>query len=366
MGMKVLSVQKDLLLHNLEAVKQLVGVPVIPVLKGNAYGLGDCEVAKILYGAGVRQFACARMEEAERLAAALPEEAEILLLSPYSTQEDAEKIINLNLTAAIGSYDSAVLLNGLAEKSGVTCRVHIKFDTGMGRFGFLPSEADKAVQAVKYLKNLELAGCFSHLSNSFGRSRKSAQRQLALLNECVKTLRDAGVEPGIVHIANSPAALRSPDMRLDAVRIGSALLGRVAVRNRLGLKKVGRLESDITEIRWLPKGHNIGYADTYKTKTAKRIAVIQVGYADGVFVEKKRDTFRLRDILRYGYADAKLLFKKPWLTCEIKGRPARILGRVGFCNVVADVTDIECKPGDIAVFDVNPLYINANVERRYI
>jgi alanine racemase len=105
-----LVVQTDKLLHNLDALKVHCGVPCIPVLKGNAYGLGDIAVAKLLFDAGVHCFAVSRIEEAERLADAFPN-AEILLLTPYSNEQDAERIVNANITATIGSYDSAVLLN---------------------------------------------------------------------------------------------------------------------------------------------------------------------------------------------------------------------------------------------------------------
>lgn len=362
--MTALVVQKDFIVENYNAMKRVTGTAVIPVLKGNAYGLGDVDVAHILWDAGARLFAASRLEEALRLRGALPE-AEILLLSPYGAEEDAERIVASGITATVGSYESAVLLNGLAEKHGVKCRVHLKFDTGMGRFGFLPEEAEQAVKAAKYLQNLAVSGSFTHLSNCFGRNKKGVFKQLSLFNQCLKTLEDAGVSPGLRHIANSNAALLYPELRLDAVRAGSALLGRVGVRNKAGLKKVGYLQSTVCDTRWLPAGHNIGYANTFRTKKPMRVAVIPIGYADGVFTEKSRDAFRFRDILRYGWHDLGLLFRRK-LTCGIGGKKARIIGRIGLSSVEADVSAIECSPGDTAVFDVNPLLVNANVPRIYL
>ena len=363
--MTTLIVQKNAVVHNYNAIRQETGGIVIPVLKGNAYGLGDREIAQLLAAEGVSFFAVARLEEARRLAEVLPD-AEILLTTPYSTEDAAEEIVGLSLTATVGSYDSAVLLNGIAEKHGVKCRVHFKFDTGMGRFGFLPQEAEKAVQAARYLKNLEVCGCFTHLSNCFGKDKKGVFRQYEQFRGCVETLRAAGIDPGITHIANSAAALLYPQLRLDAVRVGSALLGRVSVKTKLDLIKVGRLESRVCEIRWLPAGHNIGYADTYRTKKPARIAVIPVGYADGLFTGKVRDTFRFRDVLRYGWQDFLSLFGRQRLSCCIGGKKVPILGRVGLCNVVADVSDVPCDAGDAASFEVNPLLINANVDRTYV
>lgn len=363
--MTTLVIQKDKLLSNYRTVCKTVGVQVIPVLKGNAYGLGDCETARLLYDEGARLFAVSRIEEAERLAAALPK-AEILLLTPYSAETDAQRIIAAGITATVGSSESAVLLNGLAEKAGVQCRVHLKFDTGMGRFGFLPEEAEKAAQAAKYLKNLTVCGCFSHLSNCFGHDKKGVMRQLEIFKKCVEIVRRSGIDPGLTHIANSAGALLYPELRLGAVRVGSALLGRISVKNRIGLKKVGRLESEICETRWLPAKHNIGYADTYRTKKPMRIAVVPVGYADGLFVGKIKDTFRFRDVLRYGFHDFRLLFHKEKLFCEIQGERVPVVGRVGLCNVVLDVSRLNCDAGDLVSFDTNPLLVNANVERRMV
>jgi alanine racemase len=365
-AMAVLVVQKDRILHNISVIKEQTGTLMIPVLSGNAMGLGDLEVARLLADTGVRLFAVSRIEEAVRIASVLPTDAEILLLLPYCTEETAEKIIGLSLTAAVGSYDSAVLLNGIAERSGVKCRVHLLFDTGLGHFGFLPEEADKAVQASKYLINLEVTGCFTELTDPSGRDKKNVLAQLAKFNKCVEILRKANINPGITHIANSAAAMLYPQLRLDAVRIGSALFGRVPAKKKQGLQRVGKLESSISELRWLPAGHNVGEYKTFKAKKPLHIAIIPFGYADGMCLEKGKDAFRLRDIIRYRRQALKLLFSRERLCCEIGGKKAPLLGSIGAYEVAADVSELDCHPGDAVSFDVNPLFVNANVERRYI
>ena len=364
--MAVLVVHKERILHNLSTLKERTGSLVIPVLSGNAMGLGDCEVAGLLAGSGVRLFAVSRLEEAERIASAVPPEAEILLLSPYSTESAAQKIVDLGLTAAIGSYDSAVLLNGIAERSNTKCRVHLLFDTGLGHFGFLPEEAEKAVQAAKYLKNLEVKGCFTGLTDTSGENKKGLFEQYERFTRCIETLRKANINPGMLHIANSAAALRYQSLRLDAVRVGSALFGLLPARKKLGLQKVGRLESAISDVRWLPAGRSIGNFGRYKAKKPVRIAVVPVGPADGLFVEKAKDSFRLRDILRYRRNDFALLFRREGLTCEIGGKKAPLVGAVGEYSIAVNVSDLDCSVGDTVAFDVNPIFINANVERRYI
>lgn len=363
--MSTLIVQKNLIVDNYHIMCGETGVKVIPMLKGNAYGLGDVEIARALYDAGVKMFSVSRLEEAMRLHEALPD-VEILLLTPYSTEKAANIITDIDITAAVGSYDSAVLLNGVAAKKDKKCRVHIAFDTGMGRSGFLPQEVEKAIQAAKYLTNLTVCGCFSHFSNCFGKSKKDVALQLEQFLKCTSALKSAGIDPGMCHIANSNASLLYPETRLNAVRTGSALLGRVGVKTKAPLKRVGALQCEICDTHWLPAGHNIGYGNTMKTKKALKIAVIPTGYADGLYVCKAKDTFRFRDVLRYGFQDFKYLFGSGKMYCKIKGKKARILGRIGFCNVVADISNIDCNAGDIAEFSINPMYVNTNVPRAYV
>ncbi|HCC00588.1 MAG TPA: hypothetical protein DEP42_05165, partial [Ruminococcaceae bacterium] len=218
---------------------------------------------------------------------------------------------------------------------------------------------------AKYLKNLEIVGCFSHISNCFGKNNKSVLLQLERFQKCCAALKDAEIDPGLLHIAASNAAILYPKARLGAVRCGSALLGRVGVPNQLGLQKVGELSCPISDIRWLPAKHSIGYGNTYITKKATRIAIIQTGYADGLFVEKKRDAFRTRDILRDGWHDLKALLLRRPLYCTINGQRCRLLGRIGMCSIVVDVSKVQCDPGTPAIFDTSPLMVNANVERVY-
>ena len=117
-------------------------------------------------------------------------------------------------------------------------------------------------------------------------------------------------------------------MHLDAVRIGSAFLGRILTENKLGLKKIAYLESNVIEVKTLPKGYNIGYANTYKTKRETKIAVIPVGYMDGFGVVKANDTYRIFDCIRYIYHDIRAIISDMKVYVEINGRKFPVLGRV--------------------------------------
>ena len=358
-------VQKDSIISNLKTIQKVVNVPIIAVLKGNGYGIGDAQFAKILLENGIKTLAVSRIEEAEVLVVNFPR-ADILLMSPYSTEKEADRIIDAGIIATVGSFESAVLLNGIAEARGVSVRVHIKIDTGMGRFGFLPEETNKVIEIHKFMTNLNVIGIFTHLSNCFDKGERAARAQYNTFTKFIEVLERAGVPSGIAHIANSSGALLYPWLRLDAVRIGSALLGRLSVHDRWGLKKVGKVECIVSDIRWLPKGHNIGYADTFKTKKPTKIAVIPAGYSDGLFMQRVPDTFRLRDILRYSLQNAVRLFKDNKLYCHIDGKKAAILGRIGLTSIVVDISNIECVIGQSVFFDVNLLFVDGRIERAYV
>ena len=160
-------------------------------------------------------------------------------------------------------------------------KVHIKIDTGFGRYGYLYTDTERIIKDIKELQKFAIIeGIFSHFSTSFYKE-KWTNLQYERFLEVLKTIEEHKINIPIKHISNSSAFIRFPQMGLSAVRIGSAFLGRVAVANKLGLKKIGYLESEISEIKTLPKGFNIGYSNTYTTKKETKVALVETGYAEG-------------------------------------------------------------------------------------
>lgn len=362
--MKRLVIETKLLLENIRIIQDKIGgASLIGVVKGNGYGLGAVELSNILLECGVSLLAVSTIEEATALRDA-GLDCEILLLSSFTDKDDVEKIADLSLTATIGSALAATALNTVAMERGSKIRAHLKIDTGFGRYGFLPEELPSLITVCEGLTNVEITGIFSHLSVSFDSETYCRQQLDAFLAVC-KGLSDNGIAYGMRHIANSCAAVRFPDMHLDAVRIGSAFLGRLPIKNRWNLKKIARFEATLDEIRWLPKGHNVGYANVCLLKKPARIAVVPLGGSDGFSLQKQRDAYRLRDRLRYLWNDTKFLLKPTRLSATVKGKKTPILGRVGLSNVMLDVTNVETSVGDIAVFPANPLYVDSAVERYY-
>lgn len=364
--MKKLVIEKEKLIENINNLKaraSKTNTRLIGVLKGNGYGLGILEFATLLGECGIDILAVSEFEEAKTLREG-GITSDIMLLSPMCDICEARRAVELDIICAIGSPESATILDLAAKEAERRVRAQIVLDTGFGRFGFLPDEVGYAAKIIADLENVEIVGTFSHLSFAFAKSEKYSYTQYKLFLKGVDELRAAGINTGMLHICNSCAFLRFSDMHLDAVRIGSAFLGRLPVPNVYGLHKIGYLESTICEVKTLPKGYNIGYANTFKTKTPTRIAVIPLGYMDGFGVQKVNDTFRFVDILRYMYHDFLSLFRRG-MTVEIGNHKCRVLGRISMFNIIADVTGIEAEVGNVVRAPCNPIMIDSSIAREY-
>jgi len=361
--MKRLIVEKDKLLNNIDCIKKMTTSTIIAVLKGNGYGLGIIEFGQFLLENGISFFAVSEIEEAITLRNN-GFVNNILLLTSTSIEEEAELIANYNVIPTIGSVNSAAVFNEVGKKLGRVIDVHLKIDTGFGRFGFLYNKISESFELLKSFENISIMGTYSHLSFSFAKKPKAVHLQLEKFLKCVEELNNNGIQTGIHHIANSCAFLRFESTHLDAVRIGSAFLGRVPIDNKYGLKKVGYMHSKIMELKELPKGHFIGYANTFKTSRATRIGIVPIGYKDGFGVEKTRDTFRFIDVLRYLYHDLKLFRKSIFVV--VNGNKAKILGRISMYNIIIDLTDIQAEIGDDVIVEINPVLIESSIKREFI
>lgn len=361
--MKSLIIEKDKLIKNIECIKGMTQAKVIAVLKGNGYGLGLLEFAKVLIENDIDFFAVSDLEEA-LLLRRNGFSNKILLLTSTCLEEELDLIAINDIIPTIGSVNCAVAVNETGKKLDRLIDVHLKIDTGFGRFGFLSEQIDNFYSLLKSLENINITGTYSHLSFSFTKKPKAIHLQFDKFIKCIEGLKANGVETGILHIANSCAFLRFEGLHLDAVRIGSAFLGRIPIENKYGLNKIGYLKSKLIEFKDLPQGHFIGYANTYKTKRATRIGIVPVGYKDGFGVEKTKDTFRFRDVLRYIYNDLKLYKKQ--LFVRINGKKVRILGRISMFNIIVDLTGLETEIGDDVILEINPVLIESSICREYI
>lgn len=343
--MNKLIINKKDLIHNINTIKEQVtdkNYTIIGVVKGNGYGLGLKEYANFLIDNGIKMLAVATNFEAVKLRE-LNKEVDILNMSSTSIKEEIEELVDNNIIITIGSKMSAEIANEIA-KTGKTIRAHIKIDTGFGRYGFLHQNKEEILNTLKKLDtNIKIEGIFSHFSLAYYKNNETTINQYNNFLDVVKYLENENIEFKMKHICNSPAFINYPEMRLNSARIGSAFLGRVDVPSNLGLKKIGELQSQVTEVNTLPKDFNVGYLNTYKTKVETKIAIVPVGHKDGYNMTIKEDMLRTVDKLRNLKHQLIGLFKKQTLKITINDKKYDIIGKVGMYHVTVDITGSSVK-----------------------
>ena len=373
--MKAVVIEKKDLVHNIEQIKKYAEtngpddngrkVKVIAVVKGNAYGLGLVEFTKMLIDNGISFFAVSTIEEALQLREAGIKE-DILMLSSTAIKDDVKKLVSNNIILTIGSKKDIQVAEEVAKEENRKIRAHLKIDTGFGRYGFIYSDRDSMVEALKGIENIEIEGTFSHFSVSFF-DDKYTKLQFDRFINVIEVLKMNDIQTGILHICNSSAFIKFPNMHLNAVRVGSAFLGRIAFRNNLGLKRIAHLEAEVSEIKELPKRFNIGYSNTYTTNKNTKIALIPVGYMDGLNIKNGRDSFNFKDNVLSICMEIKKLFTRPYIKVIIKNKKYNIIGRLGMYHAIVDITKSEeINLGDEVILPISPIYTNLNIRREYI
>lgn len=351
-------IDKSKLTENIKIIKQTAGVPVIAVLKGDAYGFGLKQTAQLMYEQGIRCFAVSEISDLIALRGILPE-AEMLVLRSTCIPEEAEEIVRCHGIATVGSLLSAEIMDNASRRLGAVTKCHIKIDTGLGRYGFLPAQTADSVKCFA-LQNIEIVGAYTHFSSAFG-NRKRTEKQLALFKDAVQKMEENGVHIPLLHAANSSALMRFGNLGLDRVRIGSAFGGRVAAPHGVKLNRVGILMSEVTEVKTLEKGSAVGYGGTFKTKRRTKIAVIPIGHYDGFGLTNESESYTPRIVL----STVKKLLLRKHLYVTIHEKQYRVIGKIGLSHTVVDVTDSDVKAGDIVSVDLSPLMLNPQVPKIY-
>lgn len=341
--MNTLVLEKSALKNNISRVKELAGSSCIYAnLSGDGYGAGAVSLALLLREEGIRRFTVDSADGGAALRKAGLVDEEILMLHSTAHRATLEKLADLNIICTVGTLESGMALNALAESRATVLEAHLEIDCGAGFGGFPAEEPEKIVSAIRNLPNVAFSGIYTQMSSS-----RSLEHQLSVFRQAVETIRDAGCETGVVHAAGSYALLYHEEANLDAVRAGSILLGRCRRARGDGLMEVGHGEAAIDSIRWLPKGHTVGNGRRITLRRPTRVAVIPVGYQHGFGVERAPNT--LWEALRR-------FFTQRRRTVRINGQKVRILGVPGATETLINVSGVKCGEGDIASFDIDPLY----------
>jgi alanine racemase len=312
----------DRLARNCRTLKQQLPpeTQLMAIVKADAYGHGAPRCAQVLEQAGADWFGVALIEEGLELREAGVTKP-VFCLGGFWPQQ-AEKLITHGLTPALFRLDAAEALEAAARAHGCKVKVHIKVDTGMGRFGLPLSDLAAFAEQFKRFTHLELDGLMTHLANADDADSAYTEEQIALYQEALKQLRAAGFDPAWRHLANSAGMHAYPPARGTLVRVGALLYGLTGDILKPGLpppavQPVLSLHSRIAWLKTVPPGTAIGYGSTFVTTRESRIATIPIGYADGL----RRALSNVGQVL-------------------VRGSMAPIVGRVSMDLTMIDVTDV--------------------------
>ncbi|MCD7796653.1 MAG: alanine racemase [Clostridiales bacterium] len=351
-------IDKKKLEENIKLIKKKAGVDLIGVVKGNGYGFGIEEFTKILAQNGINTFAVTEVDDIEILKNILDTQ-NILIMRSTAIEAEAKIIAENHCTATIGSLEAARVINKVSAELKVKTDCHLKIDTGLGRYGFLPSEIEDAIKCYDF-ENLNFTGAYTHFSSAFTNTPLT-EAQLQIFKDAMEQIKKAGKEVGILHAANSPALLNAEDVCLDAVRIGSAFTGRVITKSEIGLNRLGSLEAEVIETKTFPAGYSIGYNGLYKTKRETKIAIVPIGHYDGFGLAKEKEIADLRSV----FSQFKKYLKKSQMYVRINGRMYSVIGEIGLSHTAVDITGSDVKIGDTASVDISPLLVNPRIKRVY-
>lgn len=354
--MKAYIVETAALENNLRFLQDQAGdCAIYGVIKGNGYGFGLIPMARFLWDHGVTRFAVTEVTEVQALRDAGFDTAEILMMRETGLTEELEALYRLGAVATVGCPETAARMAAVALEHPFPC--HVKIDTGMGRYGFHPTEGP-AIAQVYRTPELHVQGIYTHFYSAYD-NESATRAQFAAFQSVLDFLAAQGIDPGLRHCCNSSAFLKYPEMRLDGARLGSAILGRLAFSGFPQLTAVGWCEAQVEVLRELPKGHSVGYGAGWTAKRPTRIAVFSVGYFHGFGAPARNDLYRFKDCLIGVLSNIKAFLTRKAIYVTINGQRARVLGHVGMVQTICDVTDIPCALGDTVRIEINPLKFKA-------
>ena len=282
----------DALAYNYRALRQRVGenVKFLGVVKADAYGHGAVQVSRTLQSLGADYLAVSSIDEAAELrhgGITMP-----ILILGHTPREQVGRLMDLHITQAVTCQAKALEYSEEAVRLGGTLTVHIKVDTGMSRLGYLVSgehfdTGTADICRACALPGLYAEGIFTHFAvadEPDGDSAAYTRQQLDLFRRVIGTVEQRrGRRFAIRHCANTGAVVHYPEMALDMVRPGLLLYGYGDDTGRFGLRPCMRLVTTISTIKTYEPDTCVSYGRRFRTQRRTRMAVLGIGYADGLF-----------------------------------------------------------------------------------
>ncbi len=325
----VLEINLNALVHNLDHYRKKINpdTRIMAMVKAFSYGSGSFEIANILQFHNIDYLAVAYADEGVELRKA-GIKTPIMVMNPDEQSFDA--IIKHGLEPEIYNFRSLQLLEEATRANIIPdnkpVKVHIKLDTGMHRLGFCEGEVDELIDRLTGLNMIYVQSVFSHLASSEDpRDDDFSREQIERFRRMSDRIKARAEHPVLLHILNSAGISRFPDAQFDMVRLGISLYGiATAGADEQMLEHVSTLKSTISQIKTIHEGDTVGYNRTWKAEEEMKIAVIPIGYADGL--------------------NRKLSNGKG--SVYIHGKRAPIVGNICMDMCMADITDIDAHEGD--------------------
>jgi len=298
------------------------GSSLMAVVKADGYGHGAVPVARAAAAGGASCFGVATLQEGVELRQAGLQQP-VLVLGNLTHPDELRACLHWQLMPTLSGMREALLCQNLATGSGRAMAVHLKLDTGMSRLGAPWQEGQRLVEAIAALEAVQLAGVYSHLADADapGAGLDPLTRQQQQHFEAVLSgVQQAGLASGCRHLANSAATLRSPGLHYDLVRVGLALYGHrpaAHLGGDLALQPAMQVRARVSLMRQVPAGVGVSYGHRFITSRPSRLAVVGIGYADGV---------------------PRLLSNR--LQVLFQGRPVPQVGAITMDQMVLDATDV--------------------------
>lgn len=273
--------------HNVRRLAQIAAPAVVmAVVKADAYGHGALPVARAAVEAGASWLGVAHIDEALRLRAAgitVP-----MLAWLHTPDSDFAAAVAAEVDLGCSGWELPRIA-AAAATLGRPARIHLKVDTGLGRNGCTLTDLPALLAEVALLQSagqIDVVGIFSHLAVADEPERPETDAQVTVFHEAIALANAAGVHPSVRHLANSPATLTRPDLHFDLVRTGLAVYGLSPLAGRtpasLGLRPAMTLVARVAHCKEVPADQGVSYGLNYRTPAATTLALVPLGYADGV------------------------------------------------------------------------------------
>ena len=271
-----LYISSENLKYNIKKIKEKIdNKEIIAMVKANAYGAGDKEIVSILESIGIKNYGVANIEEALRVREVSQDS--MILITCVSVGDEVEEAIKNDISMSVSDIDNISEIDDIASALGKQAKVHIKIDTGMTRLGFEPENIDEVIGRIFEYKNIEIEGIYTHLSCA-DVDEEFTKSQIDIFDNIVKKM-EKYVDFKYIHFLNSDGAFRYAHYNTNYTH---ARVGIVMYGYGYDLKPILKLTAPVIHITNVEKYSRVGYGGTAFVKPGEKVAVIKIGYADGL------------------------------------------------------------------------------------